>query len=79
MYRKKMSRKVDILTYVAPKVSHFTTNRVIGSGTTLDTAGFTFLLSRHCRVDPRNVHAYIIGEHGDSELPAAYYGTRTVS
>jgi L-lactate dehydrogenase len=44
-------------------------NRVIGSGTTLDTARFRFLLSRHCRVDPRNVHAYIIGEHGDSEVP----------
>jgi L-lactate dehydrogenase len=64
-----VSNPVDILTYVALKVSHFTMNRVIGSGTTLDTARFRFLLSRHCRVDPRNVHAYIIGEHGDSELP----------
>ena len=44
-------------------------NRVIGSGTSLDTARFRFLLSRHCRVAPRNVHAYIIGEHGDSEVP----------
>ena len=64
-----VSNPVDILTYVALKVSHFTMNRVIGSGTTLDTARFRFLLSRHCRVDPRNVHAYIIGEHGDSEVP----------
>ena len=63
------SNPVDILTYVALKVSHFSMNRVIGSGTTLDTARFRFLLSRHCRVDPRNVHAYIIGEHGDSEVP----------
>lgn len=44
-------------------------NRVIGSGTALDTARFRYLLSRHCEVDPRNVHAYIIGEHGDSEVP----------
>ncbi len=64
-----VSNPVDILTYVALKVSNFTMNRVIGSGTMLDTARFRFLLSRHCRVDPRNVHAYIIGEHGDSEVP----------
>lgn len=64
-----ISNPVDILTYVALKVSDYPMNRVIGSGTTLDTARFKFLLSRHCRVDPHNVHAYIIGEHGDSEVP----------
>lgn len=64
-----VSNPVDILTYVAFKISGYPMNRVIGSGTTLDTARFRFLLSRHCRVDPRNVHAYIIGEHGDSEVP----------
>ena len=64
-----VSNPVDILTYVALKVSGYPMNRVIGSGTSLDTARFRFLLSRHCRVDPRNVHAYIIGEHGDSEVP----------
>ena len=64
-----VSNPVDILTYVALKVSSYPMNRVIGSGTILDTARFRFLLSRHCRVDPRNVHAYIIGEHGDSEVP----------
>ena len=64
-----ISNPVDILTYVALKVSGYPMNRVIGSGTTLDTARFRFLLSRHCRVDPHNVHAYIIGEHGDSEVP----------
>jgi L-lactate dehydrogenase len=64
-----VSNPVDILTYVALKVSGYPMNRVIGSGTTLDTARFKFLLSRHCRVDPHNVHAYVIGEHGDSELP----------
>ncbi len=64
-----VSNPVDILTYVALKVSGYPKNRVIGSGTTLDTARLKFLLSRHCRVDPHNVHAYVIGEHGDSELP----------
>jgi L-lactate dehydrogenase len=64
-----VSNPVDILTYVALKVSGYPMNRVIGSGTTLDTARFKFLLSRHCRVDPNNVPAYVIGEHGDSEVP----------
>jgi L-lactate dehydrogenase len=64
-----VSNPVDILTYVALKLSNFSMQRVIGSGTSLDTARFKFLLSRHCQVDPRNVHAYIIGEHGDSEVP----------
>jgi L-lactate dehydrogenase len=64
-----VSNPVDILTYVALKLSDFPVHRVIGSGTTLDTARFRSLLSKHCQVDPRNVHAYIIGEHGDSEVP----------
>jgi L-lactate dehydrogenase len=60
---------VDILTYVAWKVSDLPKERVIGSGTILDTARFRYLLSQHFGVDPRSVHAYIIGEHGDSEVP----------
>lgn len=64
-----VSNPVDILTYVALKVSEYPMNRVIGSGTVLDTARFRSLLSSHCEVDARNVHAYIIGEHGDSEVP----------
>lgn len=64
-----VSNPADILTYVALRLSGYAMNRVFGSGTALDTARFKFLLSRHCRVDPRNVHAYIIGEHGDSEVP----------
>jgi len=64
-----VSNPVDVLTYVALKVSNYPMNRVIGSGTALDTARFRYLLSRRCGVDPRNVHAYIIGEHGDSEVP----------
>jgi L-lactate dehydrogenase len=63
-----VTNPVDILTYVALKLSEYPMNRVMGSGTTLDTARFRYLLSEHCRVDPRNVHAYIIGEHGDSEV-----------
>jgi L-lactate dehydrogenase len=64
-----VSNPVDILTYVALKVSGYPMNRVFGSGTVLDTARFRSLLSNHCEVDARNVHAYIIGEHGDSEVP----------
>jgi len=60
---------VDILTYVALKISKFPPNHVIGSGTVLDTARFRYLLSQQFDVDPRSVHAFIIGEHGDSEVP----------
>ncbi|PLS15238.1 L-lactate dehydrogenase [Bacillus sp. M6-12] len=60
---------VDILTYAAWKFSGLPKERVIGSGTILDTARFRFLLGEYFQVDPRNVHAYIIGEHGDTELP----------
>lgn len=60
---------VDVLTYAAWKYSGLPSRRVIGSGTILDTARFRFLLSRHFGVDPRSVHAHIIGEHGDSEVP----------
>jgi len=63
-----VSNPVDILSYVAMKVSGFPKKKVIGSGTVLDTSRFRYLLSEHCRVDARNVHAYIIGEHGDTEL-----------
>jgi len=64
------SNPVDILTYVALKRSNWTKNRVIGSGTVLDSARFRYLISQYCHVDVGNVHAYILGEHGDSELPA---------
>ncbi len=60
---------VDVLTYAAIKLSGLPRQRVIGSGTILDTARFRYLLSQHFGVDPRSVHAYIIGEHGDSEVP----------
>ncbi len=64
-----VTNPVDILTYVSLKISGMPMNRVIGSGTTLDTARFRFLLGQQCRLDTRNVHAYVIGEHGDSEVP----------
>lgn len=64
-----VSNPVDVLTYVVQKESGLPASRVIGSGTTLDSGRFRYLLSRHCHVDVRNVHAYIIGEHGDSEVP----------
>ncbi|CAM4170175.1 lactate dehydrogenase [Bacillus manliponensis] len=60
---------VDILTYVTWKESGLPKERVIGSGTTLDSARFRYLLGEYFEVDSHNVHAYIIGEHGDTELP----------
>lgn len=60
---------VDILSYAVWKFSGLPKERVIGSGTILDTARFRFLLGEYFDVDTRNVHAYIIGEHGDTELP----------
>lgn len=65
-----VTNPVDILTYVTYKLSGFPKNKVIGSGTVLDTARFRYLLSEHVKVDARNVHAYIIGEHGDTEVAA---------
>lgn len=59
---------VDILTYISAQIAGAESGRVVGSGTVLDTARFRYLLGTHYGVDPRSVHAYIIGEHGDSEL-----------
>lgn len=59
---------VDILTYISAEIIGMDTGRVIGSGTVLDTARFRYMLGTHYGVDPRSVHAYIVGEHGDSEL-----------
>jgi len=60
---------VDIMTYVTLRLSGFPPERVIGSGTVLDSSRLRYLIGRHCRVDTSNVHAYVIGEHGDSEVP----------
>lgn len=63
-----VSNPVDIMTYTALKLSGYPKQRVIGSGTVLDTARLKFHLSRHLNVDSKSIHAFIIGEHGDSEL-----------
>jgi L-lactate dehydrogenase len=65
-----VSNPVDVLTYVVLKRSGWEKGRVIGSGTVLDSSRFRHLLSKHCGVDVHNVHAYILGEHGDSEFAA---------
>jgi L-lactate dehydrogenase len=65
-----VSNPVDILTYVAHKRSGWPRGRVIGSGTVLDSARFRHLLSKRCGIDVHNVHAHIMGEHGDSEFAA---------
>ena len=65
-----VANPVDVLTHVALKVSGFPRERVFGSGTVLDTARLKYLLSDKLQIDTRNVHAVIMGEHGDSEFPA---------
>ncbi len=65
-----VANPVDILTYTAAKLSGYPENRVFGSGTVLDSARFKFLLGEHLSVDSRSVHAFIIGEHGESEIAA---------
>lgn len=65
-----VSNPVDILTVVAQRRAGWPRGRIFGSGTVLDSSRFRYLLSRHCGVDVRNVHAYILGEHGDSEFAA---------
>ena len=65
-----VSNPVDILTYVAVQLSGLPENRVIGSGTVLDTARLKHALGEHLHVDSRSVHSFIIGEHGDSEIAA---------
>ena len=64
-----VTNPVDVLTYITWKISGLPPSQVIGSGTILDTARFRYLLSEHFHVEPRSVHAYIIGEHGDSQVP----------
>lgn len=63
-----VTNPVDILTYVTYKISGLSKEKVIGSGTVLDTARFKYLLGEHVGIDPRNVHTYVLGEHGDTEV-----------
>lgn len=62
------SNPVDVMTQVVYELSGFPSGRVIGSGTTLDTARLRHSMSDYFKINPRNVHAYVIGEHGDSEF-----------
>jgi L-lactate dehydrogenase len=64
------SNPVDILTWIMQELSARPKSRVIGTGTMLDTSRFRTLLGQYYKVDPRSVHGYILGEHGDSEFPA---------
>ena len=59
---------VDVMTYVTYKYSKFNSNKVIGTGTTLDTARLRYEISQEIGISPKNIHAYVIGEHGDSEF-----------
>ena len=63
-----VSNPVDVMTYVTWKLSGLPSTSVVGSGTVLDTARFRYLLAQNLHLDPRSIHAYIIGEHGDSEV-----------
>lgn len=59
---------VDIMTYVTYKLSGFKPNRVIGSGTILDTARLKYIIANVCAISPKNIHAFVMGEHGDTEF-----------
>ena len=77
-----VANPVDILTYITYKLSGFPKNRVIGSGTVLDSSRLRYALSEEFDIDARNVHAYIIGEHGDTEFPvwsSAHIGNMSIS
>ncbi|MHC4174402.1 MAG: L-lactate dehydrogenase [Planctomycetota bacterium] len=65
-----VTNPVDVLTYVALKRLGWPRQRIIGSGTVLDSARFRYMLSQRCGIDAHNVHAYVLGEHGDSEVAA---------
>lgn len=72
---------VDIMTKITLELSGFESSKVIGSGTTLDTARLRYLLGDYFKIDPRNIHAYVIGEHGDSEIipwSQAYVTTKKI-
>ncbi|HYO09789.1 MAG TPA: L-lactate dehydrogenase, partial [Tepidisphaeraceae bacterium] len=64
-----VTNPVDVITYVTQKVSGLPPQRVLGSGTVLDSSRFRYLIAQRCDVAVQNVHAYIVGEHGDSEIP----------
>ncbi len=64
-----VTNPVDVITYVTLKLTGLPAPRVLGSGTVLDSSRFRYLIAQRCRVAVQNVHAYIVGEHGESEIP----------
>ncbi|MFV0379470.1 MAG: L-lactate dehydrogenase [Anaerorhabdus sp.] len=75
------SNPVDIMTYVVQKVTGLPNNQVFGSGTMLDTARLRYMMGQYLDVNPTNVHAYIMGEHGDSSFVSwtnSYVGTKSL-
>jgi L-lactate dehydrogenase len=64
-----VTNPVDVLTYVAISLFPEQKNRIMGTGTILDSARFRYLIGEKMAIDPRSIHAYILGEHGDSEFP----------
>ncbi|MFZ5597604.1 MAG: L-lactate dehydrogenase [Bacillota bacterium] len=64
-----VANPVDVLTYAALRITGLPPNLVLGSGTVLDSSRFRYMISERCRVEARNIHAYVVGEHGDSEVP----------
>ena len=76
-----VSNPVDIMTRITCTLSGFNPRRVLGSGTALDTARLRYLLGEFLQVDPRNIHAYVMGEHGDSEFvpwSQAFLATKSI-
>lgn len=76
-----VTNPVDVMTYVVQRHSKFPYGKVIGTGTTLDTARLRFIIGDHLKINPKNVHAYVLGEHGDSEFVAwsnAFIGSSSV-
>ena len=76
------SNPVDIMTYVVAKVSGLPKNKVIGSGTVLDTARLRYIMAEYLNVSSKNIHAYVMGEHGDSSFVPwnhAYVGCKKIS
>lgn len=64
-----VTNPVDVVTYAAQKITGLPTNQIFGSGTVLDSSRLRFLIAQECGVAVQNVHAYVLGEHGDSEVP----------
>lgn len=69
---------VDIMTYVAQKLSGYDKHKVIGSGTTLDSSRLRYMLGEKLDINPKNIHAYVMGEHGDSQFVAWSYALQGV-